>query len=114
MTGAPVLSLRIDFGPDRRIGPGKIALLEKIAALGSISAAARDLGMSYKRAWDLVEALSQIIGTPVLSTQSGGKRGGGAALTNAGAAVVFRFREIESAAASAAALHLKALATEIK
>ena len=51
------LSIRIDFGPDQRIGPGKIQLLEHIAALGSIAAGGRALGMSYRRAWELIDEL---------------------------------------------------------
>ena len=55
----PSLSLRINLDPDGRIGPGKIELLEQIAAFGSISAAARRMEMSYKRAWDLVEEMNR-------------------------------------------------------
>ena len=60
----PSLSLRINLDPDGRIGPGKIELLEQIAAFGSISAAARGMEMSYKHAWDLVEEMNQIFGKP--------------------------------------------------
>jgi len=72
------LSIRIDLGPDFRIGPGKIALLEMIARHGSISAAGRALGMSYRRAWMLVEAMNTGFGRPVVEAQSGGRPGGGA------------------------------------
>ncbi len=60
----PSLSLRIDLDPGGRIGPGKIELLEKIAAFGSISAAGRAMDMSYRRAWELVEELNTIFGKP--------------------------------------------------
>jgi len=109
----PSLSLRINLDPDGRIGPGKIDLLEEIAALGSISAAARNMKMSYKRAWDLVEELNRLFGKPLVSAQVGGKRGGGARLTSTGLAVVTRFRAIEQAAESVAAQHILALQEEI-
>ena len=109
----PSLSLRINLDPDGRIGPGKIELLEQIAAFGSISAAARGMEMSYKRAWDLVEEMNSIFGKPVVSAQTGGKHGGGAQLTTVGLAVVSRFRAIERAAASAAEQHIRALQAEI-
>jgi molybdate transport system regulatory protein len=105
----PVLSLRIDFEDGGRIGPGKIALLERIAAAGSISSGARAMGMSYKRAWDLVEETSRLLGTPVVETRAGGKRGGGATLTKAGVAVLNQFRDMEYAAAAAAAPHIAAM-----
>ncbi|TCZ55562.1 winged helix-turn-helix domain-containing protein [Roseicella aquatilis] len=106
-TGA--LSLRIDLAGGR-IGPGKISLLETIDREGSISAAGRALGMSYKRAWDLVDALNRILGTPVLATSPGGHRGGGAVLTEAGRSLVADYRAIERAARRAAEPRLAALA----
>lgn len=107
------LSIRIDFGPDLRVGPGKIALLEQIAALGSISAGGRAMDMSYRRAWELIEELNTIFGKPVVESRSGGKKGGGATLTPLGLALVARYREMEKAAAAATAPHLKALAKEV-
>ena len=109
----PSLSLRINLDPDGRIGPGKIQLLEQIAAFGSISAAARGMEMSYKHAWDLVEDMNRGFGKPLVAAQTGGKKGGGAQLTPVGLAVVSRFRAIERAAASAAATHMEALQAEI-
>lgn len=109
----PSLSLRIDFDRAGRIGPGKIHLLEQIAAFGSISAAARGMDMSYKHAWDLVEEMNRLFGKPLVSTQTGGKDGGGAQLTPVGLAVVTRFRAIERAATAAAKSQLEALQTEI-
>lgn len=91
------VSLRLDFAQGR-LGPGKIALLEKIAETGSISGAARALAMSYKRAWDLVEAVNRVFPEPLVSTQTGGRRGGGAGLTPAGHDAVRRFRATEKAA----------------
>ncbi len=109
----PSLSLRINLDPEGRIGPGKIELLEHIATFGSISEGARQMSMSYKHAWDLIEEMNAIFGKPLLSTQTGGKRGGGAELTALGLAVVTRFRAIERAAAAASADQIAALQAEI-
>jgi molybdate transport system regulatory protein len=110
----PSLSLRINFDPEGRIGPGKVELLEQIAELGSISAGARQMKMSYKHAWTLVEDMNRMFGKAVVSPQKGGPRGGGAQLTPVGMAVVSRFRAIERAAASAAAQHIAALQAEVE
>ncbi len=107
------LSIRIDFGPDLRVGPGKIALLERIASLGSISAGGRAMDMSYRRAWELIEELNTIFGKPVVESRSGGKKGGGATLTPLGLSLIARYRAMELAAAAATEPHLKALAAEI-
>ncbi|MFC3208470.1 MAG: winged helix-turn-helix domain-containing protein [Mesorhizobium sp.] len=109
----PSLSLRINLDPDGRVGPGKIELLEQIATFGSISAAARSMEMSYKHAWDLVEDMNRVFGKSLVAAQTGGRKGGGAQLTPLGLAVVSRFRAIERAAASAAAVHMAALQAEI-
>ena len=109
----PAISLRIDLAPGRRLGPGKVALLEAIGAHGSISAAARALRSSYKRAWDLVEEMNGLFGAQLVSAKSGGKEGGGAKLTPAGRAVAARFRRIERAAAAAADKQIAALRAEI-
>ena len=103
------LRVRIDLGTGGRIGHGKIDLLEQIAALGSISAAGRALGMSYRRAWELVEETNQIFGAAITERQVGGKGGGGATLTPLGLALVSRYRAIEQAAAEAARTHIEAL-----
>jgi molybdate transport system regulatory protein len=107
------LSIRIDFGPDLRVGPGKIELLEEIAALGSIAAGGRALHMSYRRAWELIEDLNKTFGKPVVESKSGGKKGGGATLTPLGLALISRYRAMERAAASATEAHLEALKREI-
>ncbi len=107
------LSIRIDFGPDTRVGPGKIALLEAIAARGSISAGARSLDMSYRRAWELIEELNGIFGHPVVEPKTGGRKGGGATLTALGLSLVTRYRAMERAAEAATAPHLDALTREI-
>jgi molybdate transport system regulatory protein len=110
----PSISLRVDLDPDGRIGPGKVELLEHIAAFGSISAGARQMSMSYKHAWLLVEDMNRLFGKPVVAATKGGRRGGGAELTAVGLAVVTRFRAIERAAAAAAAPHVAALQEEIE
>ena len=108
------LSIRIDFGPDFRIGPGKIMLLEQIAALGSISAAGRAMNMSYRRAWELIDDLNTTFGKPVVLPRSGGKKGGGATLTALGLSLISRYRAMERAAAAATVAHLAALEGEIE
>ncbi|CAH1679154.1 LysR family transcriptional regulator [Hyphomicrobiales bacterium] len=109
----PSLSLRIELDPEGRIGPGKIELLEQIAAHGSISAAGRAMEMSYRRAWDLVEELNTLFGKPVVERQTGGRNGGGARVTDLGQALITRFRAVEHAATDAAREHLAALQAEI-
>ena len=103
------LSIRIDLGPDWRIGPGKVQLLEAIAEHGSISAAGRALDMSYRRAWLLVEDINKSFGRPVIEAQIGGKAGGGARLSAFGTDVVAHYRAIERAAEKAAAPFLARL-----
>jgi molybdate transport system regulatory protein len=100
--------LRISKGEDIAVGPGKIDLLEAIAATGSITAAARHLGMSYRRAWLLVDTMNRSFRVPVVAAEAGGARGGGTALTALGAEVVLRYRRIEKAAARAGAADLQA------
>jgi len=103
------LTIRIDFGPGAAIGPGKIRLLEMIGDSGSISAAGRSMGMSYRRAWTLVAALNQSFREASVETQLGGTHGGGAALTRFGRSLVDHYRAIERAAARAGAGRLTVL-----
>jgi molybdate transport system regulatory protein len=107
------LTLRIDFDGDRAIGPGKIKLLELIDSKGSISAAGREMAMSYRRAWLLVDSLNRCFREPVVAAQTGGAHGGGAALTPLGRVVVEHYRAIEAAAARAGAGHIGALAAAL-
>jgi molybdate transport system regulatory protein len=97
------LTLRLDFDSGERLGPGKVALLEAIGKTGSIAAAGRELGMSYRRAWLLTDDLNHIFGTPLLETQGGGKNGGGAKLTALGKQVVTLYRAAEAKARRSAA-----------
>ncbi|MGH8798876.1 MAG: winged helix-turn-helix domain-containing protein [Casimicrobiaceae bacterium] len=101
--------LRVHRGEDIAIGPGKIDLLEAIDAAGSISAAARSLGMSYRRAWLLVDTMNRCFAKPVVEAEAGGQRGGGARLTSLGDEVVDRYRRIERGAARAGATDIRAL-----
>ena len=91
------------------IGPGKVELLEAIGAAGSISGAARQLGMSYRRAWLLLEELNASLRTPAVSTTTGGTRGGGAELTEIGEAIIAHYRSIEAISTQAAAQDIEAL-----
>ncbi|MFV0298658.1 MAG: winged helix-turn-helix domain-containing protein [Hyphomicrobiaceae bacterium] len=90
------LTLRIDFANGSQIGHGKIRLLELIAEHGSISGAAKPIGMSYRRAWLLVDELNRMFKTPVIETQHGGAGGGSARLTSFGHAVIGHYRAIEA------------------
>jgi molybdate transport system regulatory protein len=94
--------LRIDFAPSGSVGPGKIALLEAIEASGSLSQAARELGMSYRRAWGLLDDLNTALREPVASASAGGSGGGGAILTEFGRELIAAYREVEKIAAAAA------------
>jgi molybdate transport system regulatory protein len=101
--------LRITRGEDIAVGPGKIDLLEAIGATGSITAAARRLGMSYRRAWLLVDTMNRCFKKPVVDAETGGSRGGGTRLTAVGAETLQRYRKIEKLAASASATELRKL-----
>jgi molybdate transport system regulatory protein len=109
----PSLSVRIDLDREGRIGPGKIELLENIRKFGSISAAGRAMDMSYKRAWDLVDEINRICRQAAVERQTGGKNGGGAALTPFGISLVARYRKIEREAASAVRKELLGLQSDI-
>jgi molybdate transport system regulatory protein len=103
------LTVRVDFGADRALGPGKIRLLEAIGKTGSITRAGRALGMSYRRAWLLVDDMNCSFREPVVATQPGGVQGGGAALTPFGLELIETYRAIEAQATAAAKPHLQVL-----
>jgi molybdate transport system regulatory protein len=107
--GGVRLTVRIDFGSGRSIGPGKVRLLEAIGKTGSISQAGRSLGMSYRRAWVLVDDLNRCFRKPVVATQPGGARGGGAALTPFGRKLIEHYHSIETQAMSAGKRQLREL-----
>lgn len=97
----PRLRIRIVFGEDAMLGPGKIDLLERIRDTGSIAAAGRTMAMSYKRAWSLVEEMNAAFRDPLVESTRGGARGGGARLTEAGGTVLASYRELEEIMAEA-------------
>lgn len=105
----PALRIRIDFCDRPSLGPGKVRLLEAIDQAGSIAAAARTMEMSYRRAWLLVEELNTMFAQPLVSTQLGGSRGGGAVVTPAGRMVIDRYRKVEAEAARATSALLETL-----
>ena len=107
------LSLRIDFGDNRRLGPGKIRLLELIGEHGSISAAGRQMGMSYKRAWTLIDTLNAMFATPLVTARVGGAGGGKAELTVMGHTVVRAYRTMEEQAAAVSHQHLQTIEAQL-
>jgi molybdate transport system regulatory protein len=90
------ITLRLDFPNGERLGPGKVLLLEQIRATGSISAAGRSVGMSYRRAWQLADSLNRTFREPVVVTRLGGERGGGAGLTPFGEHLLEAYRTMEA------------------
>ncbi|ADZ70994.1 winged helix-turn-helix domain-containing protein [Polymorphum gilvum] len=108
-TRCPRLRIRIVFGDNEMMGPGKAELLERIDATGSIAAAGRQMGMSYKRAWMLIETLNDMFSEPVVESSRGGPGGGGAVLTGTGRRVLELYRAFEADAVEAGAPHLDAL-----
>jgi molybdate transport system regulatory protein len=102
------LTLRVlGRGAPPAMGPGKAELIERIAETGSISAAARAMGMSYRRAWKLVEALNAAFKQPMVVTAVGGERGGGARVTPYGRRQAALFRKMEAKASAAIASDLR-------
>jgi molybdate transport system regulatory protein len=101
--------LKLRFDEDQALGPGKVRLLELIRETGSISAAGREMAMSYRRAWILVDELNSLFRGPLVLTKLGGARGGGATLTPLGADVVRRYRAIEARVFSSSGAHIAEL-----
>jgi molybdate transport system regulatory protein len=108
------ISIRIDLAGGNRIGPGKIALLEAIRSTGSISAAARSLGMSYRKAWLLVEEINHALREPAVAAETGGRHGGGAIITPVGERVVGLYRAIEAHARTAAVGEFRTIAKLVR
>jgi molybdate transport system regulatory protein len=103
------LTVRIDFDDDAAFGPGKARLLECVESAGSIRGAAVTMGMSYRRAWMLLQEIENIVGAPVVAGASGGVKGGGTTLTALGRTVMNRYRTIEKRAEEAVRRELNAL-----
>ena len=114
MAGYPGLLLRILSAKNPAMGPGKARLVSLIAESGSISAAARKMGMSYRRAWQLVEALNKSFDQPVVTTAVGGKRGGGAAVTDFGMRLVAHYHGMEAKASAAIAADLEEFTVHLR
>lgn len=104
MTTNIELRVRVRHGDLVAMGPGKADLLDAIASTGSISAAGRAMGMSYRRAWQLVDIMNRCFGEPLVRSAAGGQQGGGAHVTETGFAVLVRYRAMQKAAAEAARL----------
>ena len=104
--------IHIYLGDGHSLGPGKIKLLEAVRELGSISAAARSMGMAYRHGWELIDDMNRCFRSPVVTGVSGGRAGGGATLTPFGEEVVRRFRSMEQLGRAAVAEDLDALERE--
>ncbi len=100
--------VRVLFGSAFAIGPGKADLLQGVADTGSISAAARNMGMSYRRAWLLIDTMNRCFREPVVDTATGGAGGGGAQITPFGIKVLAVYRKMEAGAATAVSKHMAA------
>ena len=108
-TRRPRLRIRIVFDDREMIGPGKAELLERIDRTGSIAAAGREMGMSYKRAWELIGTQNAMFQAPVVTSTRGGPGGGGAVLTATGREVLRLYRGVEAEATQAGARQIDAL-----
>lgn len=113
-TPEPQLRIRIVFGKDEMIGPGKAELLERIDRCGSIAAAGREMGMSYKRAWQLIGTLNSMFREPVVDSTRGGPGGGGAVLTDTGRKVLDLYHNFETTVAASGASQLDALTAMLR
>jgi molybdate transport system regulatory protein len=108
----PQLHVRIDFSAQCSLGPGKVSLLEAIERTGSLSAAARELGMSYRRAWLLLHSVNDGFREPAVELSVGGSEGGGARLTDFGRQLISEYRRFVAAATALAQQGFGALAAE--
>jgi molybdate transport system regulatory protein len=114
MARYPGLTLRVLAGDFPAMGPGKARLVTLIDSTGSISAAAREMGMSYRRAWQLVDAMNASFAEPLVVTAVGGKRGGGAAVTDFGRRVVDDYHRMEAKASAVIAGDLEHYAAHLR
>src|SRR5262249_16478857 len=108
------LSIRVDCASGFRIGPGKIALLEAIRSTGSITAAAKSIGMSYRRAWLLVDEINHALRKPAVATKRGGSEGGGTSLTPLGEQMINLYHEIEIHAGANVSAQCRAIAKLVR
>ncbi|WP_018078069.1 winged helix-turn-helix domain-containing protein [Thiobacillus denitrificans] len=110
----PRLVFRLILGDDIALGPGKVQLLETIQDTGSIAAAGRAMGMSYKRAWHLVDTMNRCFASPLVETSKGGAHGGGAHLTPLAGEVIALYRQLEARARTATQTDMTALTRHLR
>jgi molybdate transport system regulatory protein len=110
----PGLTLRVLGVGHPAMGPGRAALLSRIARTGSITSAARAMGMSYRRAWQLVESMNESFAEPVVVTEVGGRRGGGAVVTAFGKRLVASYHAMENKASAAIAADLRRIRGQLR
>lgn len=110
----PALKIRINHGRQIAMGPGKAELLLAIRETGSISAAAKRMGMSYKRAWQLVDAMNGCFRQPLVETAMGGVHGGGARVTEFGLAMLQAYQAVIAKAEAAAEAELQAILSQLR
>jgi len=109
------LSIRIDFEPSgSALGPGMAQLLERVNELGSIRRAAASMGMSYRKAWLLIQELQKTFDGPVVTAEAGGLSGGGTHLTELGASLLKLYRRVESRAADTTRTDLETLSAMVR
>ncbi len=106
--------IRITVKDEIALGPGKVDLLEAIDRAGSISAAAREIGLSYRRAWDMVDTMNRCFKHPLVESSKGGAGGGGAALTALGRDVITQYRHMEDKAFKTVQAEWKTLNKHLK
>jgi molybdate transport system regulatory protein len=106
--------MRIRSGDAVALGPGKVDLLEAVREFGSISAAARSLGMSYRRAWLLIDELNRSLKAPATQSEQGGQSGGGCTLTEVGETIVRLYRDVEEEAQRSCAKQIAELTRLIR
>lgn len=109
----PHLAFRLILGDDIALGPGKVQLLEAIKDTGSIAAAGRAMGMSYKRAWHLVDTMNRCFESPLVEASKGGAHGGGARLTPLADEVIRLYRRLEARARKATETELASLSRHL-
>ena len=110
----PLLRVRISHHGQTALGPGKIELLQAIAQYGSISAAAKSMKMSYRRAWELVDVMNRCFDSPLVISTTGGQHGGGAQVSELGRALMAAYEQILHKTAQAAATELDLIKQHLK
>jgi molybdate transport system regulatory protein len=113
MNPAPLVRFRIDFGEHSNIGPGKVALLEGIKAHGSVSQAARSMGISYRKAWLLLDSVNRSFTILATVNSVGGRGGGGAEITPFGVLLIERYREVERKLNAVAGEYLREIRAKV-